>query len=92
MPLSSLLRVTTSRAPAVARSSRRAVSTTSSPAKSLDSILIANRGEIALYVLGLLNRAVAVLTPTDVSSAPRRNMVSALLRSTPIQTAERSTP
>ncbi|KAL4872463.1 hypothetical protein BDV12DRAFT_143810 [Aspergillus spectabilis] len=55
MPLSSLLRTTARLGPtAVARRSRRAASTatssTSSPARPLDSILIANRGEIALRV------------------------------------------
>lgn len=51
MPLSSLLRITSSSPrvlPAAVRSSQRAASTLSN-AKSLDSILIANRGEIALY-------------------------------------------
>ncbi|KAL4808734.1 carbamoyl-phosphate synthase L chain, ATP binding domain-containing protein [Aspergillus unguis] len=55
MPLSSLLRTSARLGPAVvARRSRRAASTvtssTSSPPRSLDSILIANRGEIALRV------------------------------------------
>ncbi|KAF9891179.1 hypothetical protein FE257_004743 [Aspergillus nanangensis] len=54
MPLSSLLRTTARLGPAATRRSRRAASTlsanTSSPPKALDSILIANRGEIALRV------------------------------------------
>ncbi|PWY90856.1 3-methylcrotonyl-CoA carboxylase subunit alpha [Aspergillus heteromorphus CBS 117.55] len=54
MPLSSLLRTSTRLGPTVARRSRRAASTVSSATpkapKSLDSILIANRGEIALRV------------------------------------------
>ncbi|PYH98702.1 3-methylcrotonyl-CoA carboxylase subunit alpha [Aspergillus ellipticus CBS 707.79] len=54
MPLSSLLRTSSRLGPTVARRSRRAASTVSSTGpktqKSLDSILIANRGEIALRV------------------------------------------
>ncbi|KAL2868517.1 acetyl/propionyl/methylcrotonyl-CoA carboxylase subunit alpha [Aspergillus lucknowensis] len=55
MPLSSLLRTSARLGPtAVARRSRRAASTatssSSSPPRALDSILIANRGEIALRV------------------------------------------
>ncbi|RMJ26237.1 carboxylase [Aspergillus sp. HF37] len=51
MTLSSLLRITSPRvAPTAARRSRRAVSTVANTPKSLDSILIANRGEIALRV------------------------------------------
>ncbi|KAL5343518.1 carbamoyl-phosphate synthase L chain, ATP binding domain-containing protein [Aspergillus crustosus] len=55
MPLPSLLRTSARLGPTVvARRSRRAASTatstTSSPARPLDSILIANRGEIALRV------------------------------------------
>ena len=52
MPLSSLLRISSSRlALTAAQRSRRAASTvTANGSKSLDSILIANRGEIALYV------------------------------------------
>ncbi|PYI01349.1 3-methylcrotonyl-CoA carboxylase subunit alpha [Aspergillus sclerotiicarbonarius CBS 121057] len=54
MPLSSLLRTSSRLGPPVARRFRRAASTVSSTApkspKSLDSILIANRGEIALRV------------------------------------------
>lgn len=49
MTLSSFLRITPRFAPATRRS-RRAASTATNAPKSLDSILIANRGEIALYV------------------------------------------
>lgn len=53
MTLSSLLRITPRLTPTAARRTTRAVSSaTNTPnTKSLDSILIANRGEIALYVL-----------------------------------------
>lgn len=54
MPLSSLLRTSTRLGPTVARRSRRTASTVASsspsPPRPLDSILIANRGEIALRV------------------------------------------
>ncbi|PLB45901.1 putative 3-methylcrotonyl-CoA carboxylase subunit alpha [Aspergillus steynii IBT 23096] len=54
MPLPALLRTTTRLGPTVARRSRRVASTIASgaskPRTSLDSILIANRGEIALRV------------------------------------------
>ncbi|KAJ5947371.1 Methylcrotonoyl-CoA carboxylase subunit alpha [Penicillium verhagenii] len=54
MTLSSLLRITPRLAPTAARRTVRAVSslsgTNATPQKSLDSILIANRGEIALRV------------------------------------------
>ena len=54
MPLSPFLRIAPRLGPTVARRSRRAASTLSGsapkPQSSLDSILIANRGEIALYV------------------------------------------
>ncbi|KAL4877495.1 3-methylcrotonyl-CoA carboxylase subunit alpha [Aspergillus karnatakaensis] len=54
MPLSSLLRTSARLGPTAIRRSRRAASTaaskTSSPSRPLDSILIANRGEIALRV------------------------------------------
>lgn len=48
MTLSSFLRISPRFAP-VTRQSRRAASTATNAPKSLDSILIANRGEIALY-------------------------------------------
>ena len=58
MPFSPFLRITSTAprlGPTVARRSKRAASTLSASApkaqNSLDSILIANRGEIALYVL-----------------------------------------
>jgi 3-methylcrotonyl-CoA carboxylase alpha subunit len=53
MTLSSLLRITPRLAPtATRRTTRAASSVTNTPnTKSLDSILIANRGEIALYVV-----------------------------------------
>ncbi|KAJ6164477.1 hypothetical protein N7470_003149 [Penicillium chermesinum] len=54
MPLSTILRIAPRLAPAAARRTSRAVSSvsgnTSTDQKSLDSILIANRGEIALRV------------------------------------------
>jgi hypothetical protein len=53
MTLSSLLRITPRLTPTAARRTSRAVSSAtnaSNATKSLDSILIANRGEIALYV------------------------------------------
>ncbi|KAL4925762.1 acetyl/propionyl/methylcrotonyl-CoA carboxylase subunit alpha [Aspergillus undulatus] len=54
MPLSIFLRTSARLGPTVVRRSRRAASTvtssSSSPSRSLDSILIANRGEIALRV------------------------------------------
>jgi 3-methylcrotonyl-CoA carboxylase alpha subunit len=53
MTLSSLLRITPRLVPTAARRSTRAASSvagTSQGNKTLDSILIANRGEIALYV------------------------------------------
>ncbi|KAL2822212.1 carbamoyl-phosphate synthase L chain, ATP binding domain-containing protein [Aspergillus cavernicola] len=54
MPLSSLLRTSSRLGPTVIARSRRpastVVSSSSSPPRSLDSILIANRGEIALRV------------------------------------------
>ncbi|KAI9372556.1 carbamoyl-phosphate synthase L chain, ATP binding domain-containing protein [Aspergillus egyptiacus] len=57
MPLSSLLRISARlTGTSVVTRSRRAASTaassSASPARPLDSILIANRGEIALYVVG----------------------------------------
>lgn len=58
MPFSPFLRITSTAprvGPTVAQRSKRAASTLSASApkaqNSLDSILIANRGEIALYVL-----------------------------------------
>lgn len=53
MTLSSLLRITPRLAPTVTRRATRAASSVAGKTqttKSLDSILIANRGEIALYV------------------------------------------
>lgn len=52
MALSSLLRISSRMGPTAARRSRRAASTAASthvPQRKLDSVLIANRGEIALY-------------------------------------------
>lgn len=49
MTLSSLLRITPRLGP-TARRTTRAASTINTSTKPLDSILIANRGEIALYV------------------------------------------
>jgi 3-methylcrotonyl-CoA carboxylase alpha subunit len=53
MTLSSLLRITPRLVPTAARRTTRAASSASGTQgnKTLDSILIANRGEIALYVL-----------------------------------------
>jgi 3-methylcrotonyl-CoA carboxylase alpha subunit len=57
MTLSSLLRITPRLVPTAARRTTRAASSVSGTQgnKTLDSILIANRGEIALYVLPSLS-------------------------------------
>jgi hypothetical protein len=102
MTLSSLLRITPRLTPTAARRTVRAASSvagTSQGNKTLDSILIANRGEIALYVrpslfessvLNCMENGLIILL--GVLDGPLRSMESVLRHFTLIPIVGRNMP